>query len=302
MKLFKISIAVLVLTIACFAASYGSAVMAGLHTDEFYPVGLVREYMKQSGEFKEVNLEKSVDAEGITAATVVTDSMDITVVRSANEKITVHMTGMTPKDEPDDEGLKFEAKDGSLTIATPDTFVDKGLRINLRSDEFEPGIVISLPAKFGRLSLKSKSGDIHIDPIVVSDLSIDAGSGEVMADRGLEGGDLRVKSSSGDIMLAVTRANKVSVFTSAGDVSVYFDETAPVGSIESSSGDVRVYFPRNPDVKLLAESSSGELELEESLGAGAFGGGKRLGLTLGKGTGSVSVETGSGDVRIGSGR
>lgn len=299
MKLFKISLGILALSLACFAASYGFAQMAGLGTKNFYPAELFKAYLAESGEFREVNIEKKIAAKEVSAITVETASMQVTIVRSGDDQISARLTGLAPKEEPEDQGLRFENVDGHLRVATGDTFADKGLRLDLRGKDFETGLVVAVPERFGALTVKTRSGNIMIDPMTLDSLEISADAGDVRGDRGLVAKDIRISTESGDVALGPARAGKISIASLSGDVHVTFSAADPVAFVKTASGDVGVNFEAEPDVKLIAETRSGELLLEKALGGDEVEGGTRIGVRLGTGKGAVSVETDSGDVRFG---
>lgn len=156
--------------------------------------------------------------------------------------------------------------DVTLTGHTGDLSVDTG-----------SGNIVLARVSGGTVNLDTGSGDVRVDGVSSPSLGIDTGSGEVVV--GAAAVDtLSVDTGSGDVSIALTRAfTSLDVDTGSGDVSV----TAPKGigaqvDLETSGGDITTEFP----IQLTRKSSDG------------------LQGTIGDGKGTLTVETGSGDITL----
>lgn len=131
----------------------------------------------------------------------------------------------------------------------------------------------------GAVSLDVGSGDVTATGVTATQLSLDAGSGEVTLD-GLSVPDLSLDTGSGDINLTLTSdVRRLSLDSGSGDVTIY--APASLGarlSAEAGSGDLDVRFPMTRTV-----SDDDEDELHG---------------VIGDGRGEITIDSGSGDVRL----
>jgi lia operon protein LiaG len=169
----------------------------------------------------------------------------------------------------------------------------------------------------GTLKLETGSGTIDVRDASGA-VSLESGSGEVTA-TGLRGGservrigtgsgsitvtgadaaDLHVETGSGDITVTGAKANALSFETGSGNVDVALTATFNALSIQTGSGDVTLRVPPTIGAEVDLDTGSGEFDLggitiqvrrlEEDHITG----------TIGDGKGRLSIETGSGNVRL----
>ena len=127
-------------------------------------------------------------------------------------------------------------------------------------------------------------------------LRVSTGSGNVDLRDGT--GDVSLETGSGDIEATNTSGDQVSFETGSGNVDVALVTTFRSLRIETGSGDVTLKVPQTLGAQVDLDTGSGDIDL----------GGLTLQVrrlehdhitgTIGDGSGRLSVETGSGNVRL----
>ena len=149
----------------------------------------------------------------------------------------------------------------------------------------------------GDINLETGSGDITLSGMQGPSLKLETGSGDVTLTDG-KADDLRVETGSGRIDAKSTSGDELSFDTGSGDVDVALTAVFRSLHIETGSGDVTVKVPPELGAQVELDTGSGDIDL----------GGLTLQVrrlehdhvtgTLGDGKGRLSIETGSGDVRL----
>lgn len=167
---------------------------------------------------------------------------------------------------------------GDITVST----VSGRARINARAPALDIDSVsgnIELAGHAAKASLQSVSGDI-LAPVLGSQAKLQTVSGRIQA----SGGPWR----------------QFTLSTVSGDVQVA-GGLAPDGklAIDSMSGNVQLQLPAGTSANVHASSFSGDLRSDAgNAQKSEHGPGSKLDARLGNGSGSINVETFSGDLRI----
>jgi hypothetical protein len=200
----------------------------------------------------------------------------------------------------------------SLNVGVGKTFVsnvDGKIRIWVASAD------VAADRTRGTLHVETGSGNVDLRT-AAGDVTLETGSGDITVS-GMQGTRLRLGTGSGNVMLTDAKAGTVNVETGSGDI----DATASSGddlSFETGSGNVDVGLV-GAFASLMIQTGSGDVTLrvpptvgaQVDLGTGSGDidlGGLTLQVrrierdhvtgTLGDGKGRLSVETGSGNVRL----
>jgi hypothetical protein len=181
-----------------------------------------------------------------------------------------------------------------VSVASADVSADRTrgtLRISTGSGN------VDLRDGAGDVSLETGSGDITAAGTSGTRLRLNTGSGGVTLRDG-KASDLKVETGSGDIEATNTAGDQVSFETGSGNVDVSLVTTFRSLHIETGSGDVTLKVPSNLGAEVDLDTGSGDIDL----------GGLTLQVrrlehdhitgTLGDGSGKLSVETGSGNVKL----
>jgi len=149
----------------------------------------------------------------------------------------------------------------------------------------------------GDVSLESGSGDITATGLHGGRVRLDTGSGNITL-TGAEATELHIDTGSGDVTVTGAKGNDVSFDTGSGNVDVALTATFQSLTIESGSGDVTLRVPPTISAEVELDTGSGEIDL----------GGLTIQVrrlqedhitgTIGDGRGRLSIETGSGNVRL----
>ncbi|HEX3983955.1 MAG TPA: DUF4097 family beta strand repeat-containing protein [Acidisoma sp.] len=197
------------------------------------------------------------------------------------------------------DGLKApraqaRSRSGDITLANIDIGVD------VSAESASGGIEVRGGQCGQALSLRSQSADINLSNLRAGRIQTETISGDQeISQVTATNGPMILKSVSGDIQASESQADETTLNTVSGDGSFSF--AAPFeGSLTagSVSGDVDVRLWSNSSVKVELISQSGsmrcDLPLEERTGDAS----KRISGRLGAGTGSVKMQSVSGDLQI----
>src|SRR2546429_114544 len=181
-----------------------------------------------------------------------------------------------------------------VSVASADVSADRTrgtLRVSTGSGH------VDLRDGTGDVSLETGSGDITVSGTSGTRLHLNTGSGGVTLRDG-KASDLKVETGSGDIEATNTSGDEVSFETGSGNVDVALVTTFRSLRIETGSGDVTLKVPQTLGAQVDLDTGSGDIDL----------GGLTLQVrrlehdhitgTIGDGSGRLSVETGSGNVRL----
>ncbi|HYU29671.1 MAG TPA: DUF4097 family beta strand repeat-containing protein [Gemmatimonadales bacterium] len=156
---------------------------------------------------------------------------------------------------------------------------------------------VDLRTASGDVDLETGSGDITVAGVQGSSLRLNTGSGNVTLTDG-KASNVHVETGSGSIDATGSSGDDLSFETGSGDVDVALVATFRSVHIETGSGDVTLKVPPTLGAEVDLDTGSGDIDL----------GGLTLQVrriehdhvtgTLGDGKGRLSVETGSGNVRL----
>jgi lia operon protein LiaG len=156
---------------------------------------------------------------------------------------------------------------------------------------------IDLRDASGDVKLESGSGDITATNVHGDVIKIETGSGNITL-TGAEATHLGLETGSGDITVTGAKGNQMAFETGSGSVDVGLTAAFTNLAIETGSGDVTLRVPPTIGAEVDLDTGSGEFDLggltiqvrrlEEDHITG----------TIGDGRGRLSIETGSGNVRL----
>ena len=181
-----------------------------------------------------------------------------------------------------------------MSVASADVAADRTrgtLRIGTGSG------TIDLRTASGDVDLESGSGDITVSGVNGTALRLETGSGSVTL-TDAKATSVHVETGSGEIEATASSGDELSFETGSGDVDVALTATFSTLHIETGSGNVTLKVPPTVGAEVDLDTGSGDIDL----------GGLTLQVrrvehdhvtgTLGDGKGRLSVETGSGNVRL----
>jgi hypothetical protein len=186
--------------------------------------------------------------------------------------------------------------DGALRVSVASADVAAtGTKGSLRISTGSGNVDVRTAA--GDVALETGSGDITVSGMQGTSLKLDTGSGDVTLTDG-KAGSLSVETGSGNIDAKSSSGDELSFDTGSGDVDVALTATFRSLHIETGSGNVTLKVPPELGAQVELDTGSGDIDL----------GGLTLQVrrvqhdhiegVLGDGRGRLSVETGSGDVRL----
>lgn len=156
---------------------------------------------------------------------------------------------------------------------------------------------VGIDARSPKVSVDSVSGNVELSG-QIGDVEVGTVSGDVIAPHiGSRG---KLETVSGDIRTGGGPFRELSMNTVSGDIDVN-GSLADGGSIDvdSMSGDVTIELPAALSARIDASSFSGSLRSDfGSVEEHEHGPGSELKATAGDGSGSITLETFSGDIRL----
>jgi len=155
---------------------------------------------------------------------------------------------------------------------------------------------ITLEDARGDVALDTGSGDVDVRGVSEGELLVDTGSGDVSGG-GISVTSLAVDTGSGDVSLEGVSVPEVMVDTGSGEVSLAFDTGPSEVSVDTGSGDVELTLPSAWTGAVEFDTASGDIQTDFSVTIEEMGDDYLRGR-IGTGGGSVTVDTGSGDIRL----
>jgi DUF4097 and DUF4098 domain-containing protein YvlB len=152
----------------------------------------------------------------------------------------------------------------------------------------------------GEVDLDTGSGSVDATNISGSLLHIDTGSGSVMADA-VTVDELHIDTGSGEINAERVSSPNILLDTGSGSVELEVTDNAENIEIDTGSGGVRVIVPESFGARVDIDTGSGGIELDMPITMRRWQRDHVQG-TIGDGGGRLLIDTGSGSVRILSGR
>jgi DUF4097 and DUF4098 domain-containing protein YvlB len=160
------------------------------------------------------------------------------------------------------------------------------------------GDVLVRGARVAEASFENVSGDIDIE-LDSKSVSVESVSGDILV-KGRIGGRVSLETVSGDATLEAGAVDRLNLSTVSGDGRLTAG-LAAAGNLtaDSVSGNLNVLLPRDTSARLRIETFSGgitspvgQVQTEE------YGPGKHLETKMGAGSGSIRLESFSGNVRV----
>lgn len=142
------------------------------------------------------------------------------------------------------------------------------------------------------------SGSVELDGITGRALDADTGSGTVSA-RSVLVDDVRIDTGSGSIIVEGTSARTVDLDTGSGRIEIGLMSDVERLTAETGSGSVVLRVPSDLGAEIEIDTGSGAIDLGVPVQATRIDRSYLLGR-IGDGGGRISIETGSGDVRLAS--
>jgi hypothetical protein len=156
---------------------------------------------------------------------------------------------------------------------------------------------VQADASPGEAEIKSVSGDLHLT-LQTDRVHAETVSGDLDL-RGKLNGDIGVDTVSGKILLHAENPNEVEVSAVTGDAELHTG-LATRGQLkaESTSGDLKLMLPEASSVRLELSSFSGRVLSDAGVVEKPESGGSSIDARLGRGEGSINMQSFSGDVSV----
>ncbi|MEO6461953.1 MAG: DUF4097 family beta strand repeat-containing protein [Candidatus Eisenbacteria bacterium] len=149
----------------------------------------------------------------------------------------------------------------------------------------------------GTVDVDTGSGAVSLINFTGSTVAIDTGSGSVKLAAVQAGRNLDVDTGSGSVEGVDVRSPRVSVDTGSGRVFLRLGANVETLDIDTGSGAVTVEAPAALDATVHMETGSGNLEVEFPMSS-IRRESDSLDGTIGNGRGRITLETGSGRIRL----
>jgi DUF4097 and DUF4098 domain-containing protein YvlB len=155
---------------------------------------------------------------------------------------------------------------------------------------------VSVTDAKGDIIVDTGSGDVTLSRIEAQRFSLDAGSGNLRA-TGVTAPSLELDTGSGDMTLTDVSSPSITLDSGSGSVEVELNTDVERLSVDAGSGSVTIRAPAALGARVEIETGSGDFDSDFELAITRRGDDSISG-TIGDGRGMISVETGSGDVRL----
>lgn len=212
---------------------------------------------------------------------------DLRIVVPAGRRVDVRVGVGTVRSAGVTGDLGIDAASARVTV--------EGHAGRLRLDTGSGGVDVR-DVKGESVDIDAGSGGVRLSNVAVSRVAIDAGSGGVTADQ-VATADLVVDLGSGGARFERSAIERGRIETGSGGVTVEVSASPRVLDIDSGSGTVTLRLPASLDAQLDISTGSGSIDTDFPVTVSRM---ERRALrgTIGRGTGRISVNTGSGSVRL----
>lgn len=211
---------------------------------------------------------------------------EVRVMVPRGKKVDVHLgAGEATVDNVDgDIGVDVHAADVTTTNTRGSLNLDTGA-----------GEVHVTDAR-GEITLDSGSGDVTLTRVNATTLNLDSGSGSVRGSA-LEADDLRLDSGSGRVILRGVKARDIDLDSGSGSVELELLADVERMRVDAGSGSVTIGVPESLGAQLTIETGSGGIDVDVPMTVTKK---ERdyLAGKLGDGRGRITIDSGSGGVRI----
>ena len=155
---------------------------------------------------------------------------------------------------------------------------------------------VSVSDAKGDVTVDTGSGDVTLSRIDAGRFSLDAGSGSFRA-TGLTAQTISLDTGSGDMTLSGVSSPSITLDSGSGAVDLELTSDVERLSVDAGSGNITIRAPTALGARVEIETGSGDFDSDFELAITRRGDDSISG-TIGDGRGMITVETGSGDVRL----
>ncbi|MBA3521125.1 MAG: DUF4097 family beta strand repeat protein [Gemmatimonadales bacterium] len=148
----------------------------------------------------------------------------------------------------------------------------------------------------GELTVDTGSGGVEVSQFRGGVFAVDTGSGAVTGS-GLQATALSIETGSGDIRLSSLSSPTASLETGSGSVTADLRADVRSLTVETGSGDISIHAPASLGAQVEIETASGDIETDFALQVTRHSRDHLVGR-IGDGHGTVSIETGSGEIQL----
>ncbi|MEP6765020.1 MAG: DUF4097 family beta strand repeat-containing protein [Gemmatimonadaceae bacterium] len=148
----------------------------------------------------------------------------------------------------------------------------------------------------GSIMLDAGSGNVVARNLNGPAISLETGSGTVTVD-GCSGEKMTFDTGSGGLRLTAVRGRTISLDTGSGSVSLALLSTPDLITVDSGSGNVTLTLPSNYAASLHVETGSGRVQSDFPVQLTSKSRDQMIGR-IGTGGGRLTIDTGSGSVRL----
>ncbi len=187
--------------------------------------------------------------------------------------------------------LALSSRSGDIALRRVQTIADAVLE-NISGDCDMAGGSVG-----GRLQAKTQSGSVQAADLSAAQFVLETVSGRAQAHAVT--GAITIKTVSGDIAGTALAGAAASVGTVSGDANITF-ATAFSGSLAATSvsGDLRVGLPPGSDTRVEMNTTTGDLHCRLPLSETGVSGERMVSGTVGGGSGSLKLQSVSGDLSL----
>jgi hypothetical protein len=298
MKQKNITVKIFLGTAFCFLLSYICAIAGGLTKDkDSYPVALSKKYGHQTQESQTyVELKRSFPIKDMTEIDVTTVSKDVQFNITDGDTIEVIYKGhSSPLGFNADKDFQTTADGGTLKIKTDERNKNHSLwNLTINNDD-DGTIIVNMPKQMSQLMLHTVSADITVSEANLKYFKAETVSGDIDLNHStIERADIATVSGNVESDGAV---NVIDGKTISGDINLDVENDSPKIDIQTTSGDMKIAFKKQPDAAFSFSSISGSINVDQTFG-GLTSEGKKAKFILGKGIGTVSAHSVSGDLTV----
>ncbi|MCR4605727.1 MAG: DUF4097 domain-containing protein [Eubacterium sp.] len=201
--------------------------------------------------------------------------------------------------------MNFSDIEKHLDIKVPSGTTFKTIKTDISSGSFT-----CRDLKTDALDVDASSGSIDVE-CTSADINMDVSSGSINLKQHGKSNSIALEESSGNINASIEDATSVSLGASSGDTvfsarnvedikyeassgagNFTFDTAPKTSDFDASSGDISIFIPENSSLTATIDTASGDFNYDLPFEK------NEETYKIGAGTGKMSIDTSSGDVKI----
>jgi len=309
---------ILLVMLSSFFLAYVFSKIAQRNAHESYVSLLKKTYLNRvsfshNSQTKETSIQKNITVQGITLLEIQTQGSDVEIESSPDEQ--VHMSYVFQTEDKDIDNDENPIGDKQMQFDLNESVKKEGvvlkinlndwakaerhlnlsdlIKLNFRTSSF---LRLKVPSTILKIAMRSTSANLKLEQTNFKNVQFESISGDLdVLQDALE--HTKVDTVSGDIQVS-GHVDSLTASTISGNVNIGLKNNSPNIDVSTTSGDLNLQFVKQPDIKVLFKTTSGDFHFDQPFKVNSSNSGTEQKISLGNAKSLVNFESVSGDLNI----